>query len=230
MAKLISWGKCVSIASAMLSLTLASHAAFNGANALPTRAGRAGPAMMGTGVAKSMNAMPFLTAAACQNSGLADASTGFDPLYFSDFLDIKFLREAELKHGRICMLASTGYMIQEFFSLPNYPGYSSNPVEAVSSVPQAGLLQIVVFISWLEFVSNKGKFTMSNMFEDGRAPGDLGFDPLKFGENKATRARLELAELKNGRLAMLAFSGMIHQTFVTGKPLFASINEIFAPP
>ena len=52
---------------------------------------------------------------------------------------------------------------------------------------------------------------MSDMFEAGRAPGDLGFDPLKFGDNTATRARLELAELKNGRLAMLAFSGMIHQ-------------------
>lgn len=109
------------------------------------------------------------------------------------------------------------------------------------------------------------QYTMSNMFEDNRAPGDLGFDPLKFGENKATRARLELAELKNGRLAMLAFSGMIHQvrarsapppcdamvrarcaprdgmaahnalrccsqTFVTGKPLFASLGDIFATP
>ena len=76
----------------------------------------------------------------------------------------------------------------------------------------------------------QGKFTMMNMFEDGRAPGDLGFDPLKFGENSATRERLEMAELKNGRLAMLAFSGMIHQTFVTGKPLWASTQEIFAPP
>merc|ERR1719247_455439 len=181
-------------------------------------------------VSKPMNAMPFLTAAACQSSGLADADTGFDPLYFSDFLDIKFLREAELKHGRICMLASTGYMMQEFFSLPSYPGYSPNAVEAVSSVPPEGLLQIIVFVSWLEIVANKGKYTMSNMFEDNRAPGDLGFDPLKFGENKATRARLELAELKNGRLAMLAFSGMIHQTFVTGKPLFASLGDIFATP
>merc|ERR1719231_497868 len=181
-------------------------------------------------IAKPMNAMPFLTAAACQSSGLTDAETGFDPLYFSDFLDIKFLREAELKHGRICMLASTGYMAQEFFSLPSYPGYSPNPIEAVSSVPPEGLLQIVAFVSWLEIVSNKGKFSMSDMFEDGRAPGDLGFDPLKFGDNTATRARLELAELKNGRLAMLAFSGMIHQTFVTGKPLFASLGEIFATP
>ena len=121
-------------------------------------------------------------------------------------------------------------MAQEFFSLPSYPGYSPNAVEAFTSVPSEGLLQIVAFMAYLEVVSNKGKFTMMNMFEDGRAPGDLGFDPLKFGENKATRARLEMAELKNGRLAMLAFSGMIHQTFVTGKPLFASLNDIFAPP
>merc|ERR1719247_316482 len=181
-------------------------------------------------VSKPMNAMPFLTAAACQSSGLADADTGFDPLYFSDFLDIKFLREAELKHGRICMLASTGYMMQEFFSLPSYPGYSPNPIEASSSVPPEGLLQIVVFVSWLEIISNKDKFSMTDMFEGGRAPGDLGFDPLKFGDNSASRARLELAELKNGRLAMIAFSGMIHQTFVTGKPLFASLGEIFSSP
>jgi len=180
-------------------------------------------------VGKPMNSMPFLTAASCQSSGLTDADTGFDPLYFSDFLDIKFLREAELKHGRICMLATTGYMVQEFVSLPSYPGYSANPVEAFSSVPAEGLLQIVAFISWLEVVGNKGKYSMTDMFEDDRAPGDLGFDPLKFGDNSATRARLELAELKNGRLAMLAFSGMIHQTFVTGKPLFASLDDIFKP-
>jgi len=182
-------------------------------------------------ISKPSNALPFLTAPACQSSGLAGAETGFDPLYFSDFLDIKWLREAELKHGRICMLASVGYIVQEFYSLPSYPGYNPNPVEAFSSVPSEGLLQIVIFMGWLEVIGNKGKYTMMNMFEDpARVPGDLGFDPLKFGENKETRARLEMAEIKNGRLAMLAFSGMIHQTFVTGKPLFASLNDIFTPP
>jgi len=181
-------------------------------------------------VSKPMAAMPFLTAASCQSSGLAGAETGFDPLYFSDFLDIKWLREAELKHGRICMLATVGYIVQEFVGLPGYPGYSANPVEAFSSVPPEGLLQVLVFMGWLEVIGHKGKYSMMNMFEDGRAPGDLGFDPLKFGDNTETRARLEMAELKNGRLAMLAFSGMIHQTFVTGKPLFASLGEIFAAP
>merc|ERR1719197_1794543 len=211
----------------MLSTTLFA-ASWNGPAVPQLQARCPAVSMAATGVKKPMNAMPFLTAAACQSSGLADADTGFDPLYFSDFLDIKFLREAELKHGRICMLASTGYMAQEFFSLPSYPGYSSNPIEAVSSVPAEGLLQIILAISYLQVVSNKGKFSMTDMFQDGRAPGDLGFDPLKFGDNSATRARLELAELKNGRLAMLAFSGMIHQTFVTGKPLCASLGDIFS--
>merc|ERR1711988_1586175 len=116
------------------------------------------------------------TAAACQSSGLVDAETGFDPPYFSDFLDIKFLREAELKHGRICMLASTGYIAQEFFSLPSYPGYSPNAVEAASSVPSEGLAQIVIFMGWLEIIGNNGKYSMSEMFADPeREPGNLGF-------------------------------------------------------
>jgi len=214
----------VKIPTSLLSLQAVS---FSGPAAAVTASRCSGASMA---ISKPSNALPFLTAPACQSSGLAGAETGFDPLYFSDFLDIKWLREAELKHGRICMLASVGYIVQEFAGLPSYPGYNPNPVEAFSSVPAEGLFQIVIFMGWLEVIGNKGKYTMMNMFEDGRAPGDLGFDPLKFGENKETRARLEMAELKNGRLAMLAFSGMIHQTFVTGKPLFASLNDIFAPP
>jgi len=180
-------------------------------------------------IAKPSNALPFLTAPPCQTSGLSGAETGFDPLYLSEFIDIKWAREAELKHGRICMLAATGYMVQELVSIPGYPGYSPNAVEAVSAVPQGGLAHILITLALIEIFSNKGKYTMMTMFEDGtKVPGDLGFDPLKFGENPETRARLEMAELKNGRLAMLAFSGMIHQTFVTGKPLFASLSDIFS--
>ena len=92
------------------------------------------------------------------------------------------------------------------------------------------MLQIVLFMAWVEISSNKGKYTMMDMFEDGRAPGDLGFDPLKFADNKEKFAKLQMNELRNGRLAMLGFSGMIHTTFVTGKPIWAATQEIFAPP
>jgi hypothetical protein len=36
----------------------------------------------------------------------------FDPLGFSDNFDVKWLREAELKHGRVSMLAVTGWLVQ----------------------------------------------------------------------------------------------------------------------
>lgn len=36
----------------------------------------------------------------------------FDPLGFSDNFDVKFLREAELKHGRVSMLAVVGWLVQ----------------------------------------------------------------------------------------------------------------------
>ena len=61
-------------------------------------------------------------------------------------------------------------------------------------------------------------------------PGNFGFDPLKLGANAKTRAELEVKELANGRLAMLAFSGMVHQTFVTGKPVLASLGDMLSSP
>jgi len=214
---------------ALLSSAVAS--AYNVAPSVAaTQASRAGSVSMA--ISKPSNAMPFLTAPASQASGLLGAEAGFDPLYLSDFMDIKFLREAELKHGRICMLAVTGFIVQEFASLPGYPGYTPNPIEAFSSVPAEGLAQIGLFMVWLEtYYFNKGKWTMMDMFEDpARVPGDLGFDPLKFGKNPATREKLETQELTHARLAMIAFAGMIHQVFVTGKPVFASLGDIFAPP
>merc|ERR1719198_647478 len=147
-----------------MALALSASSLSFAGPAVPMQASRSSAATMD--VAKPMNAMPFLTAASCQSSGLAGAETGFDPLYFSDFLDIKFLREAELKHGRICMLASTGYMVQEFVSIPGYPWYNPNPVEAISAVPPEAMLQIVAFVSWIEWTSNKGKYSMMDLFED----------------------------------------------------------------
>mmetsp|Transcript_113790 Transcript_113790/g.201656 ORF Transcript_113790/g.201656 Transcript_113790/m.201656 type:complete len:265 (-) Transcript_113790:77-871(-) len=179
---------------------------------------------------KMSQALPFVECPA-HLDGTYAGDVGFDPLNFGAMGNLKWMREAELKHGRICMLATFGIIFQEFFSIPKYPGYSPNPVEAAGTVPMEGLLQILAFAAYVEITSNKGKIDQFTMFEDpNRKPGDVGFDPLKFGENPETRARLELAELKNGRLAMLAFFGMIVQVQVTGKPVIASLGDIFANP
>ena len=50
--------------------------------------------------------------------------------------------------------------------------------------------------------------------------GDFAFDPLGLGKNPATLEKYKVSELKNGRLAMLAFSGMITQAVLYDKSVF----------
>jgi hypothetical protein len=57
-------------------------------------------------------AMPFLSAPPALDGTMA-GDVGFDPLGFSNYFDLKWLREAELKHGRICMLGCLGFLTQE---------------------------------------------------------------------------------------------------------------------
>ena len=56
-------------------------------------------------------AMPFLSRPPALDGTMA-GDVGFDPLGFTNYFDLKWLREAELKHGRICMLAWTGCIVQ----------------------------------------------------------------------------------------------------------------------
>lgn len=51
---------------------------------------------------------------------------GFDPLNLAGSFDINWMREAELKHGRICMLAWVGYVaVDNGFYVPFAPHVSS---------------------------------------------------------------------------------------------------------
>lgn len=59
--------------------------------------------------------------------------------------------------------------------------------------------------------------TMDNMFEDGHVPGEYGFDPLKLDTKPAgVKEKYQLQEIKNGRLAMSAIGGLVHQSLLLG--------------
>ena len=129
----------------------------------------------------------------------------------------KWLREAELKHGRICMLATFGYVFADIvYKLPNHP-YSSFAAhdESLKGGFGGAMGQIFLFIGLLEVISGIPaiNFTMNG---GDREPGDYGFDPLGFldGATPAAVEEMKLKELKNGRLAMLAISGMVTQAGV----------------
>ncbi len=45
---------------------------------------------------------------------------GFDPLGISTLVDIKYLQESEIKHGRAAMLATLGAIVQDLAVDPGY--------------------------------------------------------------------------------------------------------------
>lgn len=69
-----------------------------------------------TSLSAKSPSVPFLEAPA-NLEGMV-GNKGFDPAGFSNYIDTKWLREAELKHGRVCMLATLGFVFAEISPLP----------------------------------------------------------------------------------------------------------------
>uniref|UniRef100_A0A7S1FM28 Plastid light harvesting protein n=1 Tax=Corethron hystrix TaxID=216773 RepID=A0A7S1FM28_9STRA len=165
-------------------------------------------------------ALPFLPAPENLKGYVGDV--GFDPLRFSDFVPMDYLREAELKHGRICMMAWLGFVTVDMgfriYPLPEaYEGLTS--VTAHDALVTNGAMgQLLLFIGLAEMI---GWIAIAQMLQgSGREPGDYGLDPLQLiaGKSEAEVNEMKLRELKNGRLAMLAFSGVVTQAVLTGGP------------
>jgi len=180
--------------------------------------------VVGVRASTSLNAMsksvPFLLEPKNTKGWVGDA--GFDPIGLSDNFDMKWLRESEIKHGRSAMLATLGFVAQQYFTLPGYPHVDDSNL-APAIVGLGPMLQIVFWGGVIEWWTNKGNITMENMFSDpARVPGSFGFDPFGLGAGKTPEEyeKLQLQEIKNGRLAMLAIGGMIHHNWVTGEALF----------
>eukprot|EP00997_Jenningsia_sp_PLL12_P008734 NODE_5550_length_568_cov_76.356455_g4820_i0.p1 GENE.NODE_5550_length_568_cov_76.356455_g4820_i0~~NODE_5550_length_568_cov_76.356455_g4820_i0.p1 ORF type:complete len:113 (-),score=23.07 NODE_5550_length_568_cov_76.356455_g4820_i0:183-521(-) len=112
--------------------------------------------------------------------------------------------------------------MQQFWTIPGYEHVDDSNM-GPTVVGASAMLQIVFWMGVLEFWTNKGNVTMETMFSDkSRVPGELGFDPMGLAKNKSPEdmEAMQLKELKNGRLAMLAIGGMIHHNWVTGEALF----------
>ena len=181
--------------------------------------------------ASSSKSLPFLPKPA--NLGnLVGGEAEFDPLGFSDVCDIKWLRESELKHGRVCMLATIGFVAEQYWQLPGFDG-APDALQAVYTAPLNASGVLLFLAGYIESASYGGKITMLDMFEgDGasRAPGDLNFGKNFLPADKAAAEELQVKELTNGRLAMLAISGMIHHNLVVKGPLFPLFPEGWVGP
>lgn len=156
--------------------------AFNG-NAVSTRhVGTARVSMVASKAIPFMEAPPKL-------DGSRPGDFGFDPMFMSENMNQDFMAAAELKNGRVSMLAVVGILVQEFIQLPGEMHSEANPLLAIYKAPVEGWIQIIAFISVLELATFKRNFTHG---------ADFGFDPLGLGKD----GKWAVAEVINARLAM----------------------------
>jgi len=138
--------------------------------------------------------------------------------------DVTWAREAEVKHGRICMLASLGAIVQDVYHFPFFDKwYNGEKVWGLhdAAIKSGALWQVLWFIGLLEI-----PFLLKLRDGSVDGTGDIGFDPLGLKQDSEAYALNQVKEIKNGRLAMIAIGGITHHYFLTGKGPIEFITQI----
>jgi hypothetical protein len=199
---------------------------------------------------------------------LEDLATGLNPVIkYYDPLDLAgfdfwdqgsaategFLREAEIKHGRVAMAAFVGYCVHANHIEFPWKHLGTGAVDMSSmtapeqwdAIPEAAKWQIIGLVGFLEIwrEGSSDKHYMnggmpgyyppfSNTWGNGLwreedyearftvphpVPLNL-YDPLGFSKNKSEekKARGRLAEINNGRLAMLGVFAFLSESKIPG--------------
>jgi hypothetical protein len=189
-------------------------------------------------------------------AGLKDQATKlnpvvgyFDPLnlaegeFWGDSTEatIGFLRESEIKHGRIAMFGFVGYIVHAngihwpwkgpWDSIPT----DISPQEMWDLTPEAAKWQIILTIAFLEFWRENAyvlKADGETHYMRGGKPGYFPtfdnlphpvpfnlFDPFKLSKNASPdkKAKGLITEVNNGRLAMIGLFGFLAESKVPGS-------------
>lgn len=130
---------------------------------------------------------------------------------------VPWFRECELRHGRTAMIAVLGFIATDYLRLPGAMySFESIPktIDAHDALLKTGpMYQLLLWVGlWDILITAPAAKAMGEGF---REPGDFGwrwFAP----ETKEKFDVKRDAELKNGRLAMIAVGGIATQSIVSG--------------
>jgi hypothetical protein len=162
----------------------------------------------------------------------------------SNEFTIGWLRQSEIKHGRVAMMAFIGYVVQSNWHFPwamtlsgmAFPSTELSPPEQWDALPLASKMQIILFVGFLEFygeLSERPGSTSGQLhYTKGGQPGKYPtfdaiphpvpfnlYDPFGFSKNMSeeTKERRLRAEINNGRLAQLGLFGFLCAQTIPGS-------------
>ena len=160
----------------------------------------------------------------------------FDPLdLVADVTQRRFdrLRFVEIKHGRVCMLAFLGQITTRYGvhlggnidkagdSFDSYPdGLAA--LFGPDAIPQIGVLQMFLFVGFLELGVMKSIDGKGNEFVGDFRNGSLDFGWDNF--DAETKLQKRAIELNNGRAAMMGILGlMVHECLGGSVPVVGAL-------
>jgi hypothetical protein len=182
--------------------------------------------------AEKSASLPFMNRPKLLDGSMA-GDVGFDPLGLSNIddigIDLYWLREAEIKHCRVAMMAVVGFLQVELFGPA--PGCEMATDKCQTDAfwqlwnahPQYIAFGFIL-IGIIEMIS--GIATTSGRESGEREPGWFGLDPLGFGKGDAAKfEKLKAQEIANGRLAMWAAAGEIMQGCTTHQGAIQNLMQ-----
>ncbi|KAL0052625.1 hypothetical protein WJX82_004941 [Trebouxia sp. C0006] len=146
---------------------------------------------------------------------------------YDDVFGLERFRETELIHGRWAMLATLGVLVGEASTGVSWVDAGKVELDGAQYLGFRIPLTISQLV-WIEVILVGGAEVFRNRERDPETrlyPGGA-FDPLGLASEGDSKAfRLKTAEIKHGRLAMIAFLGFGVQALTTGQGALGSLAQ-----
>jgi len=195
--------------TALLSLLVGSVTAFS-------------PSTIRAGYSVAINMSPDLDGMV--GASIETGGAAWDPLDVTDYVPVDFARKAELANGRVAMLATVGWIWPKYVF--HFAGKLSidDPILAARKADLQWWAQFILLCGVFEFYKYQQELD-GKTYVPTASGGTPVYDVMDiYPKDEAKRKEMELAELKNARLAMLGMAGFFAAYFVPGSVPWAPFS------